>query len=73
MAGFGERDQRSMNLALARIRRLYPRIPVRLRTVGPYQEALPAPARRKATRLGRTFAQQTLDRPADDGIRTVAR
>ena len=37
---FGERDQRSMNLALARIRRLYPRLPVRLRTVGPYQEAL---------------------------------
>jgi hypothetical protein len=29
-----------MNLALARIRRLYPRLPMRLRTVGPYQEAL---------------------------------
>ena len=37
---FDERDQRSVNLALARIRRLYPRLPVRLRTVGPYQEAL---------------------------------
>jgi hypothetical protein len=29
-----------MNLALARIRRLYPRLPMRLRSVGPYQEAL---------------------------------
>jgi uncharacterized protein (DUF2236 family) len=37
---FGERERRSMNLALARIRRLYPRLPLRLRTVGPYQEAL---------------------------------
>jgi uncharacterized protein (DUF2236 family) len=37
---FGEREQRSMNLALAWIRRLYPRLPMRLRTVGPYQEAL---------------------------------
>jgi uncharacterized protein (DUF2236 family) len=37
---FGEREQRSMNLALARIRRLYPRLPMRLRSVGPYQEAL---------------------------------
>src|SRR5258708_10312003 len=36
---FGEREARSMNLALARIRRLYPRLPMRLRTVGPYQEA----------------------------------
>jgi uncharacterized protein (DUF2236 family) len=36
---FGERDQRSMNLALARIRRLYPRLPMRIRAVGPYQEA----------------------------------
>jgi len=35
---FGERDQRSMNLALARIRRLYPRLPMRIRSVGPYQE-----------------------------------
>jgi uncharacterized protein (DUF2236 family) len=38
--GFGEREARSMNLAVARIRRLYPRLPMRLRTVGPYQEAL---------------------------------
>jgi uncharacterized protein (DUF2236 family) len=37
---FGEREQRRMNLALARIRRLYPWLPMRLRTVGPYQEAL---------------------------------
>jgi uncharacterized protein (DUF2236 family) len=37
---FGDREARSMNLALARIRRLYPRLPMRLRTVGPYQEAL---------------------------------
>jgi uncharacterized protein (DUF2236 family) len=37
---FGEREQRSMNLALARIRRLYPRLPMRIRAVGPYQEAL---------------------------------
>jgi uncharacterized protein (DUF2236 family) len=37
---FGERDQRSMNRALAWIRRIYPRLPVRLRAVGPYQEAL---------------------------------
>jgi uncharacterized protein (DUF2236 family) len=37
---FGKREQRSMNLALARIRRLYPRLPMRIRAVGPYQEAL---------------------------------
>jgi len=37
---FGEREQRSMNLALALIRRLYPRLPMRIRAVGPYQEAL---------------------------------
>jgi uncharacterized protein (DUF2236 family) len=37
---FGEREARSMKLALARIRRLYHRLPMRLRTVGPYQEAL---------------------------------
>jgi hypothetical protein len=37
---FGEREQRSMNLALALIRRLYPRLPIRIRAVGPYQEAL---------------------------------
>jgi uncharacterized protein (DUF2236 family) len=37
---FGEREQRSMDLALARIRRLYPRLPLRLRAVGPYQEAM---------------------------------
>jgi uncharacterized protein (DUF2236 family) len=37
---FGEGEQRRMNLALSRIRRLYPRLPLRLRTVGPYQEAL---------------------------------
>src|SRR5260221_5553387 len=37
---FGEREARSMNLALARIRRLYPRLPMRLRTVGPYHEAV---------------------------------
>jgi hypothetical protein len=29
-----------MNLALAWIRRVYPRLPMRLRAVGPYQEAL---------------------------------
>jgi uncharacterized protein (DUF2236 family) len=37
---FGERELRSMNLALALIRRLYPRLPMRIRAVGPYQEAL---------------------------------
>jgi uncharacterized protein (DUF2236 family) len=37
---FGEREQRRMNLALALIRRLYPRLPMRIRAVGPYQEAL---------------------------------
>jgi len=37
---FGEREQRSMNRALAWIRRIYPRLPMRLRAVGPYQEAL---------------------------------
>jgi uncharacterized protein (DUF2236 family) len=37
---FGEHEQRSAKLALARIRRLYPRLPMRLRAVGPYQEAL---------------------------------
>jgi len=36
----GEADPRSVSLALARIRRLYPRLPMRLRAVGPYQEAL---------------------------------
>jgi uncharacterized protein (DUF2236 family) len=37
---FGEREQRRMKLALAVIQRLYPRLPTRMRTVGPYQEAL---------------------------------
>jgi uncharacterized protein (DUF2236 family) len=37
---FGEREQRSMSVALALIRRLYPRLPMRMRAVGPYQEAL---------------------------------
>lgn len=37
---FGEAEQRSAKLALARIRRLYSRLPMRLRAVGPYQEAL---------------------------------
>jgi uncharacterized protein (DUF2236 family) len=37
---FGEREQRSMNLALLLIRRLYPLLPMRIRMVGPYQEAL---------------------------------
>src|SRR3979490_313906 len=33
---FGEREQRSMKRALAWIRRIYPRLPMRLRAVGPY-------------------------------------
>ena len=37
---FGEREARHMNLALKWIRRVYPRLPLRLRAVGPYQEAL---------------------------------
>ena len=37
---FGEREQRRADRALAWIRRVYPRLPLRLRTVGPYQEAL---------------------------------
>jgi uncharacterized protein (DUF2236 family) len=37
---FGEREARSMKAALAWIRRIYPRLPMRLRAVGPYQEAL---------------------------------
>jgi uncharacterized protein (DUF2236 family) len=37
---FGEREQRSMKSALSWIRRVYPRLPMRLRAVGPYQEAL---------------------------------
>jgi uncharacterized protein (DUF2236 family) len=37
---FGEREQRSMKRALAWIRRIYPCLPMRLRAVGPYQEAL---------------------------------
>ena len=37
---FGEREPRHMNLALKWIRRVYPRLPLRLRAVGPYQEAL---------------------------------
>jgi uncharacterized protein (DUF2236 family) len=37
---FGEREQRSTKRALAWIRRIYPRLPMRLRAVGPYQEAL---------------------------------
>jgi len=37
---FGEREARSADRALAWIRRVYPRLPMRLRAVGPYQEAL---------------------------------
>jgi uncharacterized protein (DUF2236 family) len=37
---FGEREARSMERALGWIRRIYPRLPMRLRAVGPYQEAL---------------------------------
>jgi len=35
-----EREQRSADRALAWIRRVYPHLPLRLRAVGPYQEAL---------------------------------
>ena len=37
---FGEEEQRSLDRALNWMRRLYPLLPDRLRTVGPYQEAL---------------------------------
>jgi uncharacterized protein (DUF2236 family) len=37
---FGEREQHSLEVALKWIRRIYPRLPLRLRAVGPYQEAL---------------------------------
>jgi len=37
---FGEDEAHSMNRALAWIRRIYPRLPMGLRAVGPYQEAL---------------------------------
>lgn len=37
---FDERERRRAEQALARIRRLYPLLPVRLRYVGPYQEAV---------------------------------
>jgi len=37
---FGEHEARSMKRALTWIRRVYPRLPMRLRAVGPYQEAL---------------------------------
>src|ERR1700737_577688 len=58
-----------MNLALARIRRLYPRLPMRIRGGGSLSGGPGALARREVARLGRALAQQTLDRPADDGIR----
>lgn len=35
----GTRERRRAERALAHIRRIYPRLPMRLRTVGPYQEA----------------------------------
>jgi uncharacterized protein (DUF2236 family) len=42
-AGFGltldERDKAQADRALAWIRRIYPKLPARIRTVGPYQEA----------------------------------
>jgi uncharacterized protein (DUF2236 family) len=37
---FGEREARSLDRALTWICRIYPRLPMRLRAVGPYQEAL---------------------------------
>ncbi|MBR0799040.1 DUF2236 domain-containing protein [Bradyrhizobium jicamae] len=36
---FDERDRKAAERAVARIRRIYPKIPTRLRHVGPYQEA----------------------------------
>jgi uncharacterized protein (DUF2236 family) len=36
---FDEQEQRAAERALARIRSIYPKLPTRLRTVGPYQEA----------------------------------
>jgi uncharacterized protein (DUF2236 family) len=36
---FDERDSRAAECALALIRRVYPTLPTRLRTIGPYQEA----------------------------------
>jgi uncharacterized protein (DUF2236 family) len=42
-AGFGfafdQHERRAADRALARIRSVYPKLPIRLRTVGPYQEA----------------------------------
>jgi uncharacterized protein (DUF2236 family) len=36
---FDERDRKAVESALARIRRIYPKIPTRVRYVGPYHEA----------------------------------
>jgi uncharacterized protein (DUF2236 family) len=36
---FAEHERKAADRALARIRRIYPKLPARLRTVGPYQEA----------------------------------
>ena len=65
---FGEREARSMKRALAWIRRIYPRLPMRLRAVGPYQEALARLQGDQAAGPRRALAQPALDRPADDGM-----
>jgi hypothetical protein len=67
---FGEREQRSMNLALALIRRLYPRLPMRIRTVGPLLRKRWCACKARGSLTWQCVGSTDFDRPAYDGIKT---
>ena len=63
---FDERDKRAADNALRWIRRVYPKLPDRLRYVGPYQEAQ-ARLRGGFSQTGDPVSQSRLDRAAANG------
>jgi uncharacterized protein (DUF2236 family) len=69
---FGERDDRAADRALAWIRRAYPKMPARLRYVGPYQEALARLGGKSPDRLVRCLNRAWIGRANLDDRRSGA-
>ena len=61
---YGPRERHVAARAVARIRRIYPALPARLRTVGPYQEATARIAGRGPDRLTRSLNRLWIGRPS---------
>jgi uncharacterized protein (DUF2236 family) len=64
---FDERDRKAAESALARIRRVYPKVPTRLRHVGPYQEAQARLQGKSQPGWATRCLNRGLDRPARAG------